>query len=108
VVEIDRFSAKAVKDYLLKPWNVTQRMRRMNRNLDHLVGQKAAGKRGKGWVLTTFLRKAWGSTKEEISINMTQNYSLFLPYFALQSLRELFWFREFSNYDGAFYLRQFK
>ena len=25
----------------------------------------------KGWALTTFLRQAWGSTKEEISTNMT-------------------------------------
>jgi len=44
----------------------------MNKKLDSLIGQKAAEKRGKGWALKTFLRQAWGSTKEEISINMIQ------------------------------------
>jgi hypothetical protein len=44
----------------------------MNKKLDRLIGQKTAEKRGKGWALTTFLREAWSSTKEEISTNMTQ------------------------------------
>jgi len=38
----------------------------MNRKLDSLIGQKAAEKVGKGWALTTFLREAWGSTKEDV------------------------------------------
>jgi len=38
----------------------------MNKKLARLIGQKAAEKVGKGWALTTFLREAWGSTKEEI------------------------------------------
>jgi len=41
----------------------------MNKKLDDLIGQKAAEKRGKGWALTTFLREAWGSTKEEMVNN---------------------------------------
>jgi len=38
----------------------------MNDRLYGLIGQKAAEKRGKGWALTTFLRQAWGTTKEEM------------------------------------------
>jgi len=41
----------------------------MNKKLDRLIGQKAAEKRGKGWALTTFLREAWDSTKEEMLTN---------------------------------------
>jgi hypothetical protein len=33
--------------------------------LDHLIGQKATEKRGKGWALTSFMREALGSTKKE-------------------------------------------
>ena len=38
----------------------------MNKKLDRLIGQKAAEKVGNGWALTTFLREAWGSTKEDV------------------------------------------
>jgi len=38
----------------------------MNKKLDCLIGQKTAEKVGKGWALTTFLREAWGSAKEEV------------------------------------------
>jgi hypothetical protein len=38
----------------------------MNKKLDRLMGQKAAEKLGKGWALTTFLREALDSTREEI------------------------------------------
>jgi len=50
----------------IKPWNVIQRIRRMNKKLDRLISQKAAEKVGKGWALTSFTREAWSSTKEEI------------------------------------------
>jgi len=45
------------KLYKLEPWNVTQRIRRMNKKLDRLIGQKTAEKIGKGWVLTSFMRE---------------------------------------------------
>jgi len=67
--------ASRLKEYRLKPWNVTQRIRRMNEKLDSLIGQKAAGKRDKGWALTTFLRQAWGSTKEELADTDPTNQS---------------------------------
>jgi len=65
--------ALRLKEYKLRLWNVTQRIRRMNKKLDRLLGQKAAEKVGKGWALTTFLREAWGLTKEEMLTNMTQS-----------------------------------
>jgi hypothetical protein len=37
----------------------------MNKKLDRLIGQKAVEKVGKSWALTTFLREAWGSGKQE-------------------------------------------
>jgi len=40
--------ASRLKQYGLNPWNVTQRIRRMNKKLDRLIGQKAAEKVGKG------------------------------------------------------------
>jgi hypothetical protein len=66
---LPRDVASRLKEYELKPWNVTQRIRRMNKKLDRLIGQEAAEKVGKGWALTTFLREAWGSTKEEMTTN---------------------------------------
>jgi len=69
---LPRDVASRLREYKLKPWNVTQRIRRMNKKLDRLIGQKAAEKVGKGWALTTFLREAWGSTREEAMTNVTQ------------------------------------
>jgi hypothetical protein len=63
---LPRDVANRLKEHKLKPWNATQRIRRMNKKLDRLIGQITAEKVGKGWALTTFLRQAWGSTKEEI------------------------------------------
>jgi len=60
--------ANRLREYGLTPWNVTRRIKGMNDKLDKLIGQKATEKRGKGWALTTFLRQAWGSTKEEIQL----------------------------------------
>jgi len=45
----------------------------LNKKLDGLIGQKVAGKAGKGWALTTLLREAWGSTREEISTALTND-----------------------------------
>jgi len=65
---LPRDVASRLKEYKLKPWNVTQRIRRMNRKLDRLICQKAVEKVGKGWTLTTFLREAWGSTQQELTL----------------------------------------
>ena len=49
-----------------KPWKVTIRIRRMNRTLNKLIGQNAFEKQGMNFVLTSFMRKAWGMTREEL------------------------------------------
>jgi hypothetical protein len=41
----------------------------MNKKLDSLIGKKVAEKRGKNWALTSFMRYAWNSTKQEIPTN---------------------------------------
>jgi len=46
------------------PWNVTQRIRRMNQKLDTHIGQQVAEKRGLRWCLTSFLDLSW--TEEEL------------------------------------------
>jgi len=40
----------------------------MNKKLMKELGQKVAEKQGHKWALTSFAREAWGSTKEEISL----------------------------------------
>ena len=68
---LSRDVALRLKEHRLKPWNVTQRIRRMNKRLDELIRQKATEKRGKGWAPTTFLREAWCSRKEEMLTDAT-------------------------------------
>ena len=41
------------------PWQVTLRIRRMNKRLDRQIGQKVAEKRGLHWALTSFAEAAW-------------------------------------------------
>ena len=48
------------------PWQVTLRIRRMNKRLDKHIGQKVAEKRGLHWALTSFAEATSELTKEEI------------------------------------------
>ena len=48
---------------------VTARLKQMNKKLDALLGKHVAEKRGKNWALTSFMRSAWDSTKEELQAN---------------------------------------
>lgn len=41
------------------PWNVTLRIRRMNKKLESHIGQRVAEKRGLRWCLTSFMDLAW-------------------------------------------------
>lgn len=41
------------------PWNITLRIRRMNKKLDSYIGQQVAEKRGLRWCLTSFMDLAW-------------------------------------------------
>lgn len=49
-----------------QPWHVRYILRRMNNKLEKVRGQTVAEKHGMRWALTSFARKAWGLTKEEI------------------------------------------
>jgi len=51
---------------------VTARLKQMNKKLDALLSKRVAEKRGKNWALTSFMREAWDSTKEETLTNLTQ------------------------------------
>jgi len=63
---LPRDVAFQLEKYQLKPWNVTQRIRRMNKKLDARIGKLMAEKRGLCWALTSFAEKSWDATKEEI------------------------------------------
>jgi len=53
-------------DKRFTPFTVTKRLKRVNKRLDVILGQRVAEKRGKNWALTSFMRSAWDSTKEEL------------------------------------------
>lgn len=46
------------------PWNVTLRIRKMNKKLDGYIGQRVAEKRGLRWCLTSFMDLAWTDESE--------------------------------------------
>ena len=58
---LPRDLAKRLGSRRVSPWQVTQRLRRINKRLDRLLGQKAAEKRGMRCALTSFMSDAWGS-----------------------------------------------
>ena len=66
--KLSRDIARELAEYKLSPWNVTQRIRRMNKRLDRHIAKHVAEKRGLKWSLTNWADFNWGATKEEISI----------------------------------------
>ena len=65
--KLPRDIAVELTEYKLNPWNVTQRIRRMNKRLDRHIAKHAAEKRGLKWALTGWAYHNLGSTKEEIT-----------------------------------------
>jgi len=63
---LPRDIAQKLSEYKLNPWNVTQRIRRMNKRLDRHIAKSVAEKRGLQWALTKWAYDNWGLTKEEI------------------------------------------
>jgi hypothetical protein len=53
-------------EYKINPWNVTQRIRRVNRRLNRHIAKHIAEKRGLKWALTNWAYHNWGATKEEV------------------------------------------
>ena len=64
--KLPRDIANELKRYKLNPWNVTQRIRRMNKRLDRYISKKVAEKRGLRWALTNWTIDNLGAAKEEI------------------------------------------
>ena len=64
--KLPRDIALELAEYKLNPWNVTQRIRRMNKRLDRHIAKHVAEKRGLKWALTNWAYFNWGSTGEEI------------------------------------------
>ena len=58
--------AAELAEYKINPWNVTQRIRRMNKRLDRHVAKEVAEKRGLKWALTSWAFHNWQATEEEI------------------------------------------
>ena len=65
--KLPRDIALGLTEYKLKPWNVTQRIRRMNKRLDQHIAKMVAEKRGLKWALTNWAYHNWHATKEEIA-----------------------------------------
>ena len=65
--KLPRDIALELAEYNLNPWNVTQRIRRINKRLDPHIGKGVAEKRGLKWALTNWAYHNWGATKEEMS-----------------------------------------
>lgn len=65
--KLPRDIARELEEYKLNPWNVTQRIRRMNKRLDRHIAKNVAEKRGLKWALTSWTSHNWGARQEEIS-----------------------------------------
>ena len=64
--KLPRDVALELSEYRINPWNVTQRIRRMNKRLDRHIAKELAEKRGLKWALTNWAYHNWGATKEEV------------------------------------------
>ena len=64
--KLPRDVAAELAEYKLNPWNVTQRIRRMNKCLDRHIAKMTVEKRGLKWALTKWAYDNWGAAKEEI------------------------------------------
>ena len=64
--KLPRDIALELSEYKINPWNVTQRIRRMNKRLDHHIARIVAEKRGLKWTLTNWAYHNWGATKKEV------------------------------------------
>ena len=58
--------AQELAEYEINPWNITKRIRRINKRLDRHIAKEVAEKRGLKWALSGWAYHNWGATKEEI------------------------------------------
>jgi hypothetical protein len=64
--KLPRDIALELVEYKLIPWNVTKRIRRMNKRLDRHIAKHIAEKRGLRWALTDWIYSNWSAAREEI------------------------------------------
>ena len=64
--KLPRDIALELSEYKINPWNVTQRIRHMNKRLDQHIAKEVAEKRGLKWALTNWAYSNWGATQEEV------------------------------------------
>ena len=57
---LPRDIAREIQHYEVTPWQVTLRIRRMNKRLDKQIGQSLAEKQGLHWALTSFAEASCG------------------------------------------------
>ena len=65
--------ARNLQRYKLNPWNVTQRIRHMNKRLDRHIAKQLAEKRGLKWALTNWIYENLGTTKAEIEEELSEH-----------------------------------
>jgi len=70
---LPRDVAARLGDRQFTRFHVTNRMKQMNNRLDAVLGQRVAEKRGKCWALTSFMRSAWDSIKEELDVRVQRD-----------------------------------
>lgn len=57
---LPRDIAEELKDLGTNRWQVTRRIRAMNKRLDRELGKQVAHKSGHKWMLSTFMFENWG------------------------------------------------
>jgi len=70
---LPRDVAARLGDKRFTRFHVTNRIKQMNKRLDAILGQRVAEKRGKCWALTSFMRSAWDTTKEELDVHVQRD-----------------------------------
>ena len=58
---------RLLPDYKLNRFQVLRRIKRMNKRLEAEMGRPVAESREHRWVMTRYVHRIWGATKEETS-----------------------------------------
>jgi len=64
--KLPRDVAAELAEYKINPWNITKRIRRMNKRLDRHIAKEIAEKRGLNWALAGWAYHNWGASKQEM------------------------------------------
>lgn len=64
--------AVELRKFRFKPYHVTRRVQRMNRRLRRELGKPVAESIMRRWVLTSFVGRSFGSSKEEVEAELLE------------------------------------